>query len=117
MYAIEWRAAHKRYGRRKALEAFDLAIPVGSSWGLLGPNGAGKTTALRLALGFARASAGEVALQGRVPREREARSGLGFLPERLALPGRTTPAQWLALHAELAGLPHGDAERACDEVL
>src|SRR5204863_5024242 len=100
-YAIEWRAASKRYGSRTALDGLDLAIPAGSSWGLLGPNGAGKTTALRLALGFASASAGHVSLQGRPPADPRARAGLGLLPERLALPGRATPAQWLALHAQL----------------
>ena len=112
MYAIEWRAASKRYGGRTALEALDLAIPVGTCWGLLGPNGAGKTTALRLALGFARATAGEVALQGHPPAQPRARAGVGLLPERLALPGRATPAQWLALHAELCGLARGDADPA-----
>jgi ABC-2 type transport system ATP-binding protein len=117
MYAIEWRGASKRYGRRPALEALDLAIPVGSSWGLLGPNGAGKTTALRLALGFARASGGSVALQGLPPAQPTARAGLGLLPERLALPGRATPAQWLALHARLIGLEGREAESAAAAAL
>jgi ABC-2 type transport system ATP-binding protein len=116
-YAIEWRAAAKRYRGRAALEALDLAIPVGTCWGLLGPNGAGKTTALRLALGFARATAGEVRLQGHPPAQRAARIGVGLLPERLALPGRATPAQWLALHAELCGLERGGAGSAIAEAL
>jgi ABC-2 type transport system ATP-binding protein len=114
--AIEWRAASKRYGSRTALDGLDLAIPIGSSWGLLGPNGAGKTTALRLALGFARASAGHVSLQGFAPSDPRSRAGLGLLPERLALPGRATPAQWLALHAELCGISR-DAENAIASVL
>jgi ABC-2 type transport system ATP-binding protein len=117
MHAIEWRGAAKFYGRRHALEALDLAIPVGSSWGLLGPNGAGKTTALRLALGFARASAGSVSLQGRPPEQPAARAGLGLLPERLALPGRATPAQWLALHAQLIGLTGHEANTAAASTL
>jgi ABC-2 type transport system ATP-binding protein len=117
VYAIEWRAASKRYGRRAALDALELAIPVGSCFGLLGPNGAGKTTALRLALGFARASSGAVALQGHAPIDPRARAGLGLLPERLALPGRATPAQWLALHAELCGIARGDADAAIDAAL
>ena len=110
MYAIEWRAATKRYGRRAALEALDLAIPSGSSFGLLGPNGAGKTTALRLALGLARTSAGSVSLQGHPPSAPAARAGLGLLPERLALPGRATPQQWLALHAQLIGIARGETD-------
>ena len=117
MYAIEWRAATKRYGSRTALDALDLAIPAGSCWGLLGPNGAGKTTALRLALGFARATAGEVALQGHPPAEPRARAGLGLLPERLALPARATPAQWLALHVQLIGIAPREAGAAIDAAL
>jgi ABC-2 type transport system ATP-binding protein len=117
MYAIEWRAATKRYGRRDALAGLELAVPVGTSFGLLGPNGAGKTTALRLALGLARASAGSVALQGHPPSASAARAGLGLLPERLALPGRATPQQWLALHAQLIGLARGDAESAIARAL
>ena len=117
MYAIEWRAATKRYVGRTALDALDLAIPVGSCFGLLGPNGAGKTTALRLALGFARATSGEVALQGLPPALPGARTGVGLLPERLALPGRATPAQWLALHAQLVGLTRAEARVAIDAVL
>jgi ABC-2 type transport system ATP-binding protein len=117
MNAIEWRSATKRYGSRTALDGLELAVPVGSCTGLLGPNGAGKTTALRLALGFARASAGDVALQGRAPSDPRARAGLGLLPERLALPGRATPAQWLALHAQLIGLAPDEAVRACATAL
>jgi ABC-2 type transport system ATP-binding protein len=116
-YAIEWRGAAKRYGSRHALEGLELAIPVGSSWGLLGPNGAGKTTALRLALGFARASAGSVSLQGHPPERPAARAGLGLLPERLALPGRATPAQWLALHAQLIGRTGHEADTAAAAAL
>src|SRR5262249_57395368 len=117
MYAVEWRAASKRYGRRTALDALELAIPAGTCWGLLGPNGAGKTTALRLALGFARATTGEVVLQGLPPTQPAARAGLGLLPERLALPGRATPAQWLALHAQLIGLARGEVGPAIDAAL
>jgi ABC-2 type transport system ATP-binding protein len=64
MNAIEWRAASKHYGRRRALDAFDLAIPVGTCWGLLGPNGAGKTTALQLLLGLMQPTSGEALLFG-----------------------------------------------------
>jgi ABC-2 type transport system ATP-binding protein len=38
----------KRYGEKRALAGFDLAVPYGTVYGLLGPNGAGKTTAVRI---------------------------------------------------------------------
>ncbi|MFI9274652.1 ATP-binding cassette domain-containing protein [Kitasatospora sp. NPDC052896] len=38
----------KTYGRSRALDGLDLAVPAGTVYGLLGPNGAGKTTAVRV---------------------------------------------------------------------
>ncbi|HEY4026133.1 MAG TPA: ATP-binding cassette domain-containing protein [Candidatus Dormibacteraeota bacterium] len=38
----------KRYGRVRALDGLDLAVPEGTILSLLGPNGAGKTTAVRI---------------------------------------------------------------------
>jgi ABC-2 type transport system ATP-binding protein len=38
----------KIYGKVRALDGLDLAVPEGTILGLLGPNGAGKTTAVRI---------------------------------------------------------------------
>src|ERR1700712_5120622 len=38
----------KTYGKLRALDGLDLAVPEGTVLGLLGPNGAGKTTAVRI---------------------------------------------------------------------
>ena len=38
----------KVYGKTRALDGLDLAVPEGTVLGLLGPNGAGKTTAVRI---------------------------------------------------------------------
>lgn len=55
-------------GRIVAVDGLDLAVPSGGVHGFLGPNGSGKTTTIRMLLGLARASAGEMALFGeRVP--------------------------------------------------
>ena len=116
MTALELAGVTKRYGKRHALDAVDLQVPEGGALGLLGPNGAGKTTALRLLLGFARPTTGAVTLRGHDPMDPEARRGLGYLPERLAVPGRVTVRSFLRLHAGLAGLG-GDADRAADEAM
>jgi ABC-2 type transport system ATP-binding protein len=104
MVALELVDAVKRYGARAALAGVSLRLAAGEALGLLGPNGAGKTTALRLLLGFARASAGGVSLFGRDPREPAARRGVGYLPERLVLPDRATVRGFLRLQAGLAGI-------------
>jgi ABC-2 type transport system ATP-binding protein len=117
MLALELAGVSKRYGVRRALAGLDLVVPTGSALGLLGPNGAGKTTALRLLLGFTRAQEGSVRLRGRDPRDPASREGVGYLPERLALPGRMTVRGFLRLHAALAGLEDAQIEGEVQTVL
>jgi len=117
MNALELSGVHKRYGRRQALEGIDLFVPEGTALGLLGPNGAGKTTALRLLLGASRPSRGQVRVRGLDPRDPESRRGLGYLPERVALPARMTVRGALRLHAGLAGLSGAGATREIDAAL
>jgi ABC-type multidrug transport system ATPase subunit len=62
--AIETRALTKRFGRQLAVDAVDLAVPTGSVFGFLGPNGSGKTTSIRVMLGLAAATSGEVSVLG-----------------------------------------------------
>jgi ABC-2 type transport system ATP-binding protein len=112
MAALEWNAVSKRFRSRPALSAVSFSVPEGAALGLLGPNGAGKTTALRLALGFCRPDAGVVRLRGQAPDEPASRRGVGYLPERLALPARASVRAFLRFHARLAGLD----ERAESEV-
>ncbi len=109
--ALELDAVTKRYGRRTALSGVSLTVSTGQTVGLLGPNGAGKTTALRLLLGMARATDGRVLLRGRPPSQPSARTGLGYLPERLVVPGRMSVRGFLRLHASLAGLRGADRDQ------
>jgi ABC-2 type transport system ATP-binding protein len=117
MVVLELAAVTKRYGSRTALSGVSLTVPAGSSIGLLGPNGAGKTTALRLLLGFTRPSGGGVLLHGHDPMEPAAREGVGYLPERLVLPGRMSVRGFLRLHGSLAGLTGSHREEEVDEVM
>lgn len=117
MTALELIGVSKHYRERRALRGVDFAVEEGSALGLLGPNGAGKTTALRLLLGFTRPTTGSVRLRGLPPGDPEARLGLGYLPERLALPGRMSVREFLKLHASLAGLIGAERDREIDEVL
>ena len=117
MVALELAAVSKRYGSRTALSEVNLAVPAGSSVGLLGPNGAGKTTALRLLLGFTRPSGGGVLLHGHDPMDPAAREGVGYLPERLVLPGRMSVRRFLRLHGSLAGLVGANRDQEIDEVM
>ncbi len=67
---IETSGLRKEFRTRKgrhvvAVHDLDLAVPAGGVHGFLGPNGSGKTTTIRMLLGLARASEGEMRLFGR----------------------------------------------------
>ncbi|MGL4460960.1 MAG: ABC transporter ATP-binding protein, partial [Planctomycetia bacterium] len=53
------------YGDRTVLSDVDLELRAGDVLGVLGPNGAGKSTLIRLLLGLAAPTAGQVKLLGR----------------------------------------------------
>ncbi len=54
----------RRGGRRVAVDDLHLAVPAGGVHGFLGPNGSGKTTTIRMLLGLARATSGQMRLFG-----------------------------------------------------
>lgn len=116
MPAIEFSAVTRKYGSRTALDRVSFTLPEGASLGLLGPNGAGKTTALRTGLGLVRPTSGSARLQGLDPRDARARQGVGYLPERLALPAHMKVGRFLELHGRLAGLRGAGLAAEVDEV-
>lgn len=63
-YAISTSGLTKSFGSHNAVDSIDLQVPRGSIFGFLGPNGSGKTTTIRMLLGLANISAGEVSLLG-----------------------------------------------------
>lgn len=65
MSVIEFKHITKSYGKRKVLDDFSLTIEEGEVYGLIGKNGAGKTTAIRILLGLASPSSGEVLINGK----------------------------------------------------
>ncbi len=79
-YAVRAEGLEKRYGEKRALDGFDLAVRAGTVHGLLGPNGAGKTTAVRILSTLIRLDGGRATVGGldveRQAREVRARIGL-----------------------------------------
>lgn len=55
----------KVYGKETVVDHLDLEVKRGSIYGFLGPNGAGKTTTIRMLLGLARPTEGEVLIFGK----------------------------------------------------
>lgn len=63
-YAIFTSGLTKSFGTHNAVDSIDLRVPRGSVFGFLGPNGSGKTTTIRMLLGLANISSGDVSLLG-----------------------------------------------------
>ncbi len=108
-----------RHGRRRlrALDGVTLAVGRGEVFGLLGANGAGKTTLVKVLLGLARPTSGEVRVRGRDPRRSAARRRIGYLPEGHRFPGYLTGEASLRLFGRLAGVGERDLDRRIPELL
>ncbi len=62
--AVEAHGLTKLFGRARAVDGIDLAIPRGSVYGVLGPNGAGKTTTIRILATLLRPDGGTARVLG-----------------------------------------------------
>jgi len=87
----------KRYGGFTAVDDVTLGVEAGSICGLLGPNGAGKTTTFKCLLGFARPSAGTIAIEGK-PITPATFESLTYVPERATLYDSQTIGEHLELY-------------------
>ncbi|MFE9096436.1 ABC transporter ATP-binding protein [Streptomyces sp. NPDC007264] len=96
----------KCYGRRHALDGFDLTVAPGEIVGLIGHNGAGKTTFVEVVTGLVRPDAGRIRIGSydALRAGRAARRLLGVAPQESALYGSVTVRENLRLFAGLAGL-------------
>jgi ABC-2 type transport system ATP-binding protein len=72
---------HTAAGAVRAVDALSLNVREGTVFGFLGPNGAGKTTAMKILVGLAEPSAGNIFVAGGVPADVSVRAKIGFMPE------------------------------------
>ncbi|MBP7676513.1 MAG: ABC transporter ATP-binding protein [Thermoanaerobaculia bacterium] len=107
-----------RLGRRDVLRDLRGTLS-GRAIGLLGPNGAGKTTLLHTLLGFFRPSSGTARLEGLdvVRESREVRRAIGYMPENDAFVAGISGVRYVAMFAELSGLPRAEALERAHEAL
>ncbi|MFF8845820.1 ATP-binding cassette domain-containing protein [Streptomyces sp. NPDC015127] len=109
----------KRYGDKKALAGFDLAVRKGTVHGLLGPNGAGKTTAVRVLATLLRFDGGRAEVAGvdvaRHPRR--VRRRIGLTGQYAAVDEVLTGRQNLEMFGRLFHLGGRRARLRADELL
>ncbi|MGO9943951.1 MAG: ABC transporter ATP-binding protein [Rhodoblastus sp.] len=102
------RAVTRKYGAQVAVNAVDLNLRAGECVGLVGHNGAGKTTLIKMMLGLARPTSGDVQVLGVDPSAGAAalaRRNLGYLPENVALHPSLTGVETLRFYARLKNQP------------
>jgi len=117
--AIRLVRLRKVYGQRTAVEDLSLEVPRGCFFGFLGPNGAGKTTSIRITMGLAAPTAGEVELLGyRLPEQAvAAKQRIGLVPEESLLFDRLTGAEFLEFSGRMYGLARNVARERTRELL
>lgn len=87
----------------EALKGVSFSIQAGTITGFLGANGAGKTTSIKCLLELAFADAGEVSFFGKPGLSNEAKSKIGFLPERPYFYDYLTGREFLRFYGQLSG--------------
>ena len=86
MIAAQFSSVTKSYGMVEALKGLDLTIRQGELLALLGANGAGKTSAVRILLGLAKPTSGEVRVFGGDPRDARTRTRIGAVLQSARVP-------------------------------
>jgi ABC-2 type transport system ATP-binding protein len=79
--AVEAHGLRKSFGAIHAVDGIDLALSPGAIYGLLGPNGSGKTTLIRLLVGLARPTAGDVRVLGTAMPSRPNLEHIGYMTQ------------------------------------
>ena len=111
MNIVETRGLCKQYGQAMRVKQLNLSVPEGAVYGFLGPNGAGKSTTLKMVLGLARPTAGEITVFGKPvnPRNRIAiLKQVGSLIESPSYYGHLTGEDNLRIVQTLRGAPERD---------
>lgn len=117
MALLELRGVQKTYGRFKAVDGLDMSVEPGSIFGFLGRNGAGKTTSIRMMVGLARTTAGEILVCGERVRFGSPVRHIGYLPDVPAFYGTMRPLAYLTLCGQLSGMRTKTAANRAQEML
>ena len=109
-FVIETKQLTKIYGEQTAVSKVNLHVKKGRIYGLLGRNGAGKTTIMKMVLGLASITSGEVDVFGKNIKGREKRvyPRIGAIIETPGFYPNLTGTENLEIFANLRGTaaPH-----------
>jgi len=117
--AIDIRGLRKVYGEKAAVDGLTLTVARGCFFGFLGPNGAGKTTTIRMLMGLAPPTAGEIRILGRrVPEEElEVKARIGLVPDESLLFDHLTGFEFVEFVGRMYGLGRALSRRRAGELM
>jgi Cu-processing system ATP-binding protein len=101
MATLAAREVAVQYNRRLVFQNVSFDLEAGQSLGVIGANGAGKTTLLRALVGLITPCAGDIRMNGLMPRDALRRFGVAYFAGDSTLPGFVRAAAW-------GGLGNGD---------
>ena len=109
----------KSFGKVRALDGIDLAVPKGTVLGVLGPNGAGKTTTVRILATLLKPDAGSARVAGLdVVRDAGAlRAQIGLAGQYAAVDEHLTGEENLVMVGRLYGMNRKAATTRAGELL
>jgi len=109
----------KRYGDFIAVNNVTLTVERGKLFGFLGPNGAGKTTTIKMMTGLLKPTSGRVLIGENDIEEQpvEAKSRIGFIPDRPFLYEKLTGIEFLRFMADIYQVERKETEKRALEFL
>ena len=115
----------KSYGITRAVDDISFSVEAGEIYGLIGPDGAGKTTTMRLVCGALlpdmpkQPPITQIQIDGVdiLKNTDQARSQLGYLPQRFSMYEELTVLENLRFFAEVRGIPTRSWQPRCMEIL
>nr|WP_209971367.1 ATP-binding cassette domain-containing protein [Paenibacillus eucommiae] len=117
--AIEASGLVKTFGKNRAVDGVNLAVPAGTVYGFLGPNGAGKTTTIRMLATLIRPDSGSARVLGHdIVREADAvRSRVSLTGQFASVDEELTGLENLIMIGRLLGFSWKEAKSRANELL
>jgi ABC-2 type transport system ATP-binding protein len=117
--AVEVRELRKVYGEKSAVDGLTLGVEKGCFFGFLGPNGAGKTTTIRMLMGLAPPTSGDIRILGfQMPEQAlEAKRRIGLVPDDTLLFDHLTGGEFIEFSGRMYGLGRPLARQRTAELL
>lgn len=118
-HVIEVKDLTRTFGALVAVDRLSFAVKQGEVFGLLGPNGAGKTTTLSMLCTILKPSSGTAIINGFdiAKHPSDVRKSIGIVFQDPSIDDRLTGRENLEMHANLYGVPSGEAKKRIEEVL